>query len=640
MLSKGGSVSDVSQVMRLDQLDERQREAVDSTAATLCIVAGPGSGKTRVLTHRIARRVEDGTADPRRILALTFTRRAANELRNRLHRVGVRDVGAVGTFHAIALAQVRRHRIDAGKRPPTVLGNRRQVLVELLGERPQIQIGLAATEIDWACAQALTSDEYRHGPGRSRVGDGAAKAIAALHDSYREYKRRRGVLDFDDLLLECARLLRTDPAFRDAQQWLFRHLFVDEFQDVNRAQFELLSAWLGDRDDLCVVGDPDQAIYGWNGADAGYLTAFSAEFPGAEVLHLRANHRSTEPIVRASEAVLGLEPSPPGREGGSRPTITEYADGREEAIGIARRLRHSRQPGESWSRHAVLARTNAQLTVLSEALAQLRVPYRIRGRGGILRLPEVAQVVDQLVDAGPGLAATAEDLMAELDAGPAARMAELAAQFAREDHAAHGDGFRSWLRTVSPGDLEGSRDAVDLVTFHAAKGLEWPSVIIAGVEDGFVPIRSGDPEERRLLYVAVSRAENELHLTWARERSVAGQLVERDPSPWLGLIEAATEEPPPPPPERVTGLLREARSAVEPEMPPEESACLARLNQWRTRTARARRIEAGALLPDSAMRRIAEAQPTDLETLVEATHLRPERLHRISDEILTVVAGP
>ncbi|MDG2113199.1 MAG: ATP-dependent helicase, partial [Actinomycetota bacterium] len=523
---------------------------------------------------------------------LTFTRRAANELRSRLERIGVRDVGAVGTFHAVALAQIRRHRVDHERRPPAVLGSRRPVLQELQDDRRPVPIGLATTEIDWACAQSLTPDEYRHGPGRRRVGDSMARSIGDLHHRYQQYKQRRGLLDFDDLLIECTRLLRTEPSFRDAQHWLFRHVFVDEFQDLNRTQFDLLQAWMGDRVDLCVVGDPDQAIYGWNGADAGYLTSFTQAFPTAEVVELRTNHRSTAPIVRASNAVLGrLDDDQPAEEAdgvyGKPPTVTEYPDGDAEALGIGRHLRHAREPGTRWSHHAVLARTNDQLSVIARALDELDVPYRIRGRGGVLRLPEVAAVVDQLVAAGPDIGATARDLVTELDGGPPARVAVLAEQYVSEDPAPHGNAFRSWLRTVRPADLEGEHDAVDLVTFHAAKGLEWPHVIIAGVEDGFVPIRADDPEEQRLLYVALSRAEQTLHLTWARSRVVGRQRVERNPSPWLPVIEAANVAPPPPPPERIGNLLRTARDTVAPHTDPAQRATFERLQQWRDRTARA-----------------------------------------------------
>ena len=350
-----------------------------------------------------------------------------------------------------------------------------------------------------------------------------ARAVSDLHRDYEQHKRRRGVLDFDDLLLECTRLLRTEPSFRDAQRWLFRHVFVDEFQDLNQTQFNLLQAWVGDRRDLCVVGDADQAIYAWNGADASFLTDFATNYPSTTVVSLETNHRSSAAIVRASDAVLGRAPRTTGRGAeGSPPTITRFESAHEEAVGIARLVRQRRPPGARWRRSAVLTRTNEQLSLISQVFTQLEIPHRLRGQAGMLRIPEVAAVVDQLVDAGPDIATIANDLVEELDDGPARTVAEMANQFVDEDPTAHGSAFRQWLRTFRPNDLDGMYDAVDLVTFHAAKGLEWPHVVVAGLEDGFVPIGDQDEEERRLLFVAVSRAEEQLDLTWAGHRDVGG----------------------------------------------------------------------------------------------------------------------
>ncbi len=617
---------------------------MESDAAPLCVLAGPGSGKTRVLTQRIARRVEDGTADPRRVLALTFTRRAANEVRQRLANLGIRDLGAVGTFHAVALAQLRRHAIDHGRTPPAVIGQRRPILRDLHAGRsdgPLVSFALAASEIDWACAQGLVPDEYRHGPGRQRVGDGSAVAIAELHRRFVEYKRRRHLMDFDDLLVRCHHLLVTDPAFADAQRWLFRHIFVDEYQDLNPTQFDLLSGWLGDRSDLFVVGDPNQAIYGWNGANADYLTGFADHFPTATVLELTTNHRSTPTLVRLASTVVGgaLPETSENEIQGPAPAVTSYPDEQAEAIGIARHLRHQRQPGQSWARHAVLARTNEQLTIICRALDQLDVPYRLRGRGGLLRLPEVAQVVEQLVAAGPDIAVVAADLLAEIDGGPAAHIATLAQQYLDEDPAPDGRAFNSWLRTVSPADLDRDHDAVDLVTFHAAKGLEWPHVVIAGMEEGLVPLKASDPEERRLFYVAVTRAERSVHLTWARHRTVSGQVVERQPSPWLAIIEGVETEPPPTPPDRFVPLLAQARAAVGAAEPLEQRRRRDRLTTWRDRTARARRISAQAVLDDATIALLAVEVPRDLDDLAEVTGTRPERLRSIGPEILAQLAG-
>ncbi|MFT7646050.1 MAG: DNA helicase-2/ATP-dependent DNA helicase PcrA [Candidatus Poriferisodalaceae bacterium] len=647
--------------MRLDQLDEQQRVAVETEAEPLRILAGPGSGKTRVLTHRIALRSETGSLDPRRVLALTFTRRAAGELRTRLYRLGIRDLGAVGTFHGVALAQLRRHRLDNGRRPPTVLASRRPLLNDLCEGDPSLagglHLGTLTSEVDWACAQGLTADEYAHGEGRRRVGR-PARDVARLIEAYHAIKRRKGVFDFDDLLLECAHLLRTDEPFRNAQQWLFRHVFVDEFQDLNSPQFELMRAWVGDRTDLCIVGDPDQAIYGWNGADAGFLTEFEKVFPGCSTVHLLSNHRSAPAIVAAADAILDREPTPTSRHPSTTvPTVTSYDTHLDEAAGVARHIRWNRAPGTRWGSWAVLARTNDQLTQIATALEAVGVPARVRGKGGMLQLPAVVALVDTLIAAGQEFRAAAFDAAAQFLDGrgpttPAARIAELALEFANEDPRASGEGFKTWLRTIRPGDLEGSHDAVDLVTFHAAKGLEWTSVVIAGVEVGYVPLKTNDPEERRLFYVAVSRAEQHLHLTWARTRIRNGSVENREPSPWLELIQATTIDPAPVAQGTVNDHLADARSATTADQTSRgtvsagnvsgdnlDAAILDALTQWRAATARARRVSPGGLLRDKDLRAIARARPNTLEGLMESTGHSRQRLERLAPAIIATLAG-
>ena len=268
---------------RLQGLNPAQREAVVSDAAPLCILAGAGSGKTRVLTRRIAWRVREATADPRHVLVVTFTRKAAGELAARLGALGVRDQVASGTFHALAYAQLRRRWADAGQRPPTLLERKVRLLAPVAPVRAQRhraarrrrhrdRVGQGADDR----ARALRAGGRRSPARRPPLPAGA---IASIYERYEDEKRRRGLVDFDDLLLLCARALETDREFAAGQRWRFRHLFVDEFQDVNPAQFRLLQGWRGDRADLCVVGDPNQAIFSWNGADAGFLTGFPRALP-------------------------------------------------------------------------------------------------------------------------------------------------------------------------------------------------------------------------------------------------------------------------------------------------------------------------------------------------------------------------
>jgi len=626
---------------RLDTLSKEQLVAVTCNDHPLRILAGPGAGKTRVLTNRIARRVNEGSADARRILALTFTRRAATELRSRLNKMGIRDLGGVGTFHSTALSQIRQHRADHGKRAPTVLPSRRPILSQLIDEFPNLQLRMANIEIDWLNSQNLTGDEYGNGPGIRRVGLQLASQIASLQTAFVSYKKRRGLLDFDDILVECTGLLKSDNAFREAQHWVFRHFFVDEFQDLNPVQFDLLKSWVGDRTDLCIVGDPDQAIYGWNGADSSLLSDFGDYFPSTRTVSLLDNHRSQPQIIQAANAVLGRASNATAVDTttGDIPTTSSFPDEQAEAIGIAHYLRDIRSPETRWSNHAVLTRTNEQLALIAQTFDKLKLPYRFRGQGGVLKRPEVKDLVDQLCARESDFSALANDLFEEFDHGPQKRIAELAIQYARENFNATGSAFRDWLRTLRPGDFEHPTDGVDLATFHSAKGLEWPSVIIAGLEEGLVPIRADDPEERRLLYVAVSRAQRNLHLTWSRTRERGGMVRNREPSPWLALIAASVQHPKEMSKDLTAQYLAQARSNLDVGRQDDISSRRQRLTTWIDQTARARRIEPSALLPKHLIAEVAERFPTNLSELAEVTGLGQARLSRVGPEILKVIGS-
>ncbi len=627
---RAASATDPSEALPDDDgLDAAQRAAVRSGAAALLVVAGPGSGKTRVLTHRIAWRAATESMQARRAVAVTFTRRAARELRSRLRQLDVDDMGPVGTFHSIALAQIRQHDIDHGRSERKILPNRASLSGDLsehlqraFGPRPPITVARALREIDWAKAADLSVAQYRDGPAMRRLGPAAGEAAAELFGHFERTKSRSRLLDFDDLLAECIRLMRTDEHFAAAQRWLHRHYFVDEFQDLNRLQWNLLWEWIGGAEavynesaDVFAVGDINQAIYGWNGADSRYIAEFDRFFDGAQVVRLERNYRSHPSLVAASQAVMASAPdaAPPHTAGlgghaqtparphetGPVPTVTVFDDAEAEAAGIAQWISDHHLGGVRWDSFGVLARTNAQLGDIAEALGNRGIPCRVSGqRSPFLQLPAVQQVLEQLRPIGTSFPAAIEDLRAEaLDAGAArevepvlARVLELADAYVTEMNRVSGrsvgargptgTGFAAWLGLLAGSDRELTTDVVDgdgfgaafhpregavsLATFHAAKGLQWRHVVVAGVHDGLVPLRADDPEERRLFYVAVSRAVHTLHLTWARRRSGRGANDRlAGPSPWLELIEHATAEPPPLSSGDAAARLAGARAALD-----------------------------------------------------------------------------
>lgn len=686
-------------------LNEAQAGAVLSPAAPLCIHAGAGSGKTRVLTRRIAHRIATGQADAAHVLALTFTRKAAGELRRRLRRLELRDEVAAGTFHAIAYAQLRSRWADQGRDAPALLERKARFLVPLLPRRErQVSAMEVAGELEWASARMVTSATYAEAAEASgRRPPLPPDQIARIIDGYRERKREKRVIDFDDLLRLCIRGLETDAEFAAAQRWRFRHLYVDEFQDVNPLQFRLLKGWLGDRTDLCVVGDPNQAIYAWNGADARFLDRFDHEFPGGELVRLDDNYRSSPQILATANAVLAAGPGEPRRlrphaADGPHPVITTHPTDQAEAAAVARAARDRHHPGAPWSDQAVLVRTNGQAALMSEAFSAAKIPHRLKGTSGLLDRAEVQQALRAL-DRGP-LEAALSDLRAmaggwaHLDDADATRPADEAGRGAvprpgeteptadaGDDHGLDeerranigavvrlcgeylalepsptGAGLVSWIRsTLRSGDGDADRDAVDIVTFHAAKGLEWPVVHLAGMEDGLVPIGhaktpEAKSEERRLVYVAITRAERELHCSWAEHRTFGGRASDRSPSPYLASIERAVAnlgrgEP--------TGDWRahldENRRALRADdggrrgrplsepVPDDDRALVEALRAWRRRAARAADVPAFVVFHDATLEAVAAARPASRGELVAINGVGPVKAERFGDQVLDVV---
>jgi DNA helicase-2/ATP-dependent DNA helicase PcrA len=669
----------------LDGLNPEQQIAVTSDLAPLRILAGAGSGKTRVLTRRIAHRVATGAVDPRHVLALTFTRKAAGELNGRLRRLGLRDSVAAGTFHGIAYAQLRIRWADRGITPPTLLDRKVGFVARLLPRRAEAYAAVdVVTEIEWAKARDVEPDDYvAAAAAAARRSPVPASAVAEVYARYEREKRDRRMVDFDDLLSFTRRALLSEPEFAAAQRWRFRHVFVDEFQDVNPLQFALLKAWLGDRTDLCVVGDPNQAIYAWNGADADYLVNFDRHFPGGGSVELRRNYRSTPQILAAASAVLGAgrlggDPLVAMRPDGRVPKIRRFATDTAEAAGIARALRDARRPGASWSEQAVLVRTNAQIPAIEDALRRAGIPHRTRG-GGLLALPEIKAVLRTLRNSRQPLGAALADIELDIDlrtvtgdasgdAGGAppndtaavddrqANIAELVRlghdHLALDPNATPGS-FVQWLTaTIGTDQLGGTGDAVELTTFHAAKGLEWPVVHLAGLEHGLVPIghaktAEATAEEQRLLYVAITRAETALSCTWAEQRTFGTRVANRTPSPWLAHIEAPDDHRAP-----AGGIARRAANerAKLRAGRGNASATLARtsnvaaddpllvaLKAWRTTTARAANVPAYVVFADATLEAVAEFRPKTKKALLALSGLGPVKAERYGDALLDMV---
>jgi DNA helicase-2/ATP-dependent DNA helicase PcrA len=506
-----------------------QREAVLADDPVVCVVASAGAGKTGVLTARVARRAADETARAERTTVCTFSRKAAEELALRLHRLGVHR-STVGTIHRLALRILADRAVRDSRPPPIVLGKRNSLLESLVAARSRLAVSAdqLESEIGWAKAQMLGPVDYpaavRRAHRQVRI---PVEVTAELFSAYEQERRRRCWLDLDDLLVESATAIEADRGLAEAVRWRHRHVFVDEMQDVNAAQFRLLQAVVGPDPDLFVVGDPSQCVYGWNGADPGLIDAMTDLFERVRVIRLDDNHRSTRAIVTLAEAALGHEQRRVGcsRPDGTLPVVSVHEDDEDEARWVTHQAWLAHRPGRRWSHTAVLARTNAQLEVVGRVLTDRRIPVTMAGGD-----------LAPASDLGPlGADATVEPTADELS---------------------------------QPEGQEA--DGVVLSTFHRAKGLQWPCVFVVGLSEGLVPIGSARSpgalaEERRLLYVAMTRAEDLLWCSWSRSGSTDAHRGRR-PTRWLADVErsrfALEREQTPAPPEVAASHLARIRALV------------------------------------------------------------------------------
>jgi ATP-dependent DNA helicase UvrD/PcrA len=544
-------------------LDPEQRQVALAARGPVCVLAGAGTGKTRAITYRIAYAALSGMVDPAHVLALTFTVRAAGELRGRLRQLGVGQVRA-STFHAAALRQLNYFwpRVVGG-RPPQLIDSKAG-LVREAAKRVRVRLdgtpgALAdtAAEIEWAKVIQVRPDGYpaaAAAAGRSAVA--GADNLAAVYAAYEELRRERHVIDFESVLELTAAILIDSRAAAGQVHDIFRHFVVDEYQDVNPLQKLLLEAWLGDRDDLCVVGDPNQVIYSFTGATSTYLTGFTAEFPAATVVRLVRDYRSTPQVVAvANQLARSAPPLAAQRPPGPRPVLIEYPDDAAEAAGLANRVRTLMTAGVPAREIAILVRVNADTERFELALAEADLPYVIRGAERFYDRPVVRQALVLLRGAARGEAAgdssdslpdSVRHVLTGIGLTPrppsglrgAASIREnweslaAIAQLADDMHAAGPEAtladFSAELTMRADLGHAPAVDGVTLASMHAAKGLEWDAVLLPGLVEGLMPIvhaRTAGTveEERRLLYVAVTRAREHLCLSWSSARAPGGR---------------------------------------------------------------------------------------------------------------------
>ncbi len=561
----------------LEGLDPEQREVATALRGPVCVLAGAGTGKTRAITHRIAYGVHSGVYVAQQVLAVTFTARAAGELRTRLRGLGVGGVQA-RTFHAAALRQLSYFWPQTVGGAPPSLQEHKAPLVADAAARLRLSVDRAAVrdlaaEVEWAKVTLLTPQAYPEAARRAGHVDPGGfdlPTVGRVLEVYEQVKTDRGVIDFEDVLLLTVGVLEEYRPVAEAVRAQYRHFVVDEYQDVNALQQRLLDLWRGDRDDVCVVGDPSQTIYSFTGASPAHLLGFARRHPGARVVKLVRDYRSTPQVVALANGLLARAAAGPNsparleliaqRPPGPPPVFTGFDDDLAEAAGIAARVKAMVDTGTPASEVAVLYRTNAQSAALEQALADVGVPYLVRGGERFFSRKEVRDAVLLLrgaARAGAGgeasaLPDAARDVLAGIGWSPQApagagavrdRWESLQALVVLADELAAQDPSAGLAQLVT--ELEERASAqhaptvqgVTLASLHAAKGLEWDAVFLAGLSEGLMPISLAEgweavEEERRLLYVGVTRAREHLHLSWSRARTPGGR-GNRNPSRFL-----------------------------------------------------------------------------------------------------------
>jgi len=546
----------------LDALDEGQRQAAEALLGPVCLLAGAGTGKTRAITHRIAYGVATGVYPPSRVMALTFTNRAAGELRTRLRTLGAEGVAA-RTFHASALSQLNAFwpQTIGGTMPRLLEGKAR--MIAHAADSLKLKIDTAtlrdvAAEIEWRKTSRMSIEQYGNAE-RTQPAALTVDRMVDLQTAYEATKDARRQIDFEDVLLAAAGMIEAEPRIAQQVREQYRFFVVDEYQDVSPLQHELLRLWVGDRDDLCVVGDVSQTIYSFAGASPDFLLRFASHHDNAVVLRLERNYRSTPEIVHTANKLMNNQPGAltlqaATAEHSSTPAVTGYDNDQVEAAAVAEVIAGQIAAGTSPEEIAVLYRINAQSQAIEAALTAAGVPFLVRGATRFFDQREVKEAImllrgASITTATEPLFKSVSDVLRSIgwsqdppeSAGSVRdRWESLNVIMRLAEDAGTEQTLREFVADLvdrQSSNNEPLRSAVNLATLHSAKGLEWDCVHIVGLNEGLLPISyartpEAIDEERRLLYVGITRARRSLGMSWSASAQT-GRAGRRAPSRFL-----------------------------------------------------------------------------------------------------------
>ena len=530
----------------LAALDDEQRAVALASRGPVCVIAGAGTGKTRAITHRIAYAASIGVMDPQKVLALTFTARAAGEMRMRLRTLGVPTVAA-RTIHSAALKQLLYFWPSVfGGRTPDLMTTKTGFLTEAIN-RAGLSDSIRATnrelmrdiasEIEWAkVSQVAPSDYVDEISKRMQKPRVLPEQMVQIYTAYESVKKQELAIDFEDVLLLCAAMLEEEREVRERVQDQYRYFTIDEYQDVSPVQQRLINAWLGKRNDICVVGDPAQTIYSFAGATPVFLNTFTQRFPDAEVIRLSTGYRSTPEITFAANALLRYgsmgQELVAQNDHGSAPSVIGYADEAAEVTGVLSEITSLLSAGTPPHEVAILARTNSQLKSVERAMVKVNLPYQVRSTERFFDRKEVRDFLGEVRKAsvipaeGQGwideLRTLAQPYLTDEAIDGIAALLHLARELDSDENFTPKT-LRGYLREVEDRVQQNNpptMPVVTLATLHAAKGLEWERVFLIGASEGQLPVSDASiDEERRLFYVGITRAKADLHISYRKSPS-------------------------------------------------------------------------------------------------------------------------